>query len=676
MSIRAFTSFASNSQNWLSVVTYPVLFLSLQALSSRTSTNVVLELPSELALVEALKLMSNVYIRHRLGEGLFRQTQSRAVVWDTSREFDQQPLRRLADQESGETVVSAGGNVRQQEPLHGEPTVHSWLTVIYAAVIWVGTTYIFSSALLFFDAATAHVAAATSTALVLYGLYAFSGRPVTALVSQSIALLVRRHSLLYIPDTYSSPRLAPRAPTRQWGLSHPSQSYLTPSLVLLCIAFASASNVLIIDNIYHSHTSSSVYKLNTILFSTGLCLHIANCAFQVIFTSNPPVIFPEWSLHRIAAVIIKACLDCTALSVIRDHDALLERILYSLGLALLLLITSLHNESFSVTILAGLAVSFWVSISYVSKELYKGHHLHDIPESKSSVPSRPRRIIAWTIFVVLGLDIQSLPASQPVCQRRPLHFSPPQSSENRTYTHFDDVLLIVFFSHPRYDTNLDFYREVYTEYFPNMLFVGPANREDAGFDHSYDVLVDTYQAQEDLSDPDLYSMGGRMAHHMLYTAMQEHPCYDGYLWAPFDTLLNVPRLQLFDQRNFGTTHLSAVTFHAPPANISPDPANVVVTPWKGWREDWWSPHVGLPVCIPAFEQVPKSQRDRLAALMGQPDRLIGGSADTMYIPGRHRDTFMSTLALFLKTNASSKSPHPPRCISRCHQMRKSFTLTM
>jgi hypothetical protein len=135
-----------------------------------------------------------------------------------------------------------------------------------------------------------------------------------------------------------------------------------------------------------------------------------------------------------------------------------------------------------------------------------------------------------------------------------------------------------------------------------MLFVGPANREDAGFDHSYDVLVDTYQAQEDLSDPDLYSMGGRMAHHMLYTAMQEHPCYDGYLWAPFDTLLNVPRLQLFDQRKFwyhspfgryvpnpalDPSANGNASFHAPPANISPDPANVVVTPWKGWREDWW-----------------------------------------------------------------------------------------
>src|SRR5712691_6105146 len=79
-----------------------------------------------------------------------------------------------------------------------------------------------------------------------------------------------------------------------------------------------------------------------------------------------------------------------------------------------------------------------------------------------------------------------------------------------------------------------------------MLFVGPGSREDAGFDHSYDVLVDTHQAAEDLSDPDEYRMGGRMAHHMLYSALQEHPCYDGYLSAPFDTLLNVPRRQRFD----------------------------------------------------------------------------------------------------------------------------------
>jgi hypothetical protein len=54
--------------------------------------------------------------------------------------------------------------------------------------------------------------------------------------------------------------------------------------------------------------------------------------------------------------------------------------------------------------------------------------------------------------------------------------------------------------------------------------------------------------------------------------------------------------------------------------------------------------------MPAFNNVSEAQRDRLAALTGQRDRLIGGSADTMYIPGRHKETFMSVLALFLQTD--------------------------
>jgi len=52
----------------------------------------------------------------------------------------------------------------------------------------------------------------------------------------------------------------------------------------------------------------------------------------------------------------------------------------------------------------------------------------------------------------------------------------------------------------------------------------------------------------------------------------------------------------------------------------------------------------------AFDKVPQAQRDRLAALTGERDRLVGGSADTMYVPGRHRETFMSILGLFLRTD--------------------------
>ena len=43
-----------------------------------------------------------------------------------------------------------------------------------------------------------------------------------------------------------------------------------------------------------------------------------------------------------------------------------------------------------------------------------------------------------------------------------------------------------------------------------IVFVGPESREDKGFSHSYDVLVDSYQSEEDLSDMSYYKMAGRV----------------------------------------------------------------------------------------------------------------------------------------------------------------------
>lgn len=155
-----------------------------------------------------------------------------------------------------------------------------------------------------------------------------------------------------------------------------------------------------------------------------------------------------------------------------------------------------------------------------------------------------------------------------------------------------------------------------------MIFIGPASRQDGGFAQSYDVLVDTYESDEDLRDPTHYKMAGRvshlrflvltstllpisnkMAHHMLYTAMRQHDCYDGYLWVPFDTLLNIPRLQQFDQRYFwyhspwgefvpnialgSARDNSDKSRHPYPANISPDPQINLTETWRGVWEDWW-----------------------------------------------------------------------------------------
>jgi hypothetical protein len=94
--------------------------------------------------------------------------------------------------------------------------------------------------------------------------------------------------------------------------------------------------------------------------------------------------------------------------------------------------------------------------------------------------------MALVIFTLLGLGsilgaieaIHSRPEKsltslfylpdRPICRRRPLHVSPLRASDSRKYRYFDDVLLIVFFSHPRYDTNLDSYRKVYSGLFPNV----------------------------------------------------------------------------------------------------------------------------------------------------------------------------------------------------------------
>jgi hypothetical protein len=107
----------------------------------------------------------------------------------------------------------------------------------------------FSSALFYFDVFTVHFASAISNILVLYGLYAFSGRGVTVMVSQSIVLQVRHRfpPLFYVISHHHNQLLG--ILLAKAALSHPSQSHLAPSLILLAVVFTSACNVLIIDNV-------------------------------------------------------------------------------------------------------------------------------------------------------------------------------------------------------------------------------------------------------------------------------------------------------------------------------------------------------------------------------------------------------------------------------------------
>ncbi|KAJ7764132.1 hypothetical protein DFH07DRAFT_916931 [Mycena maculata] len=251
------------------------------------------------------------------------------------------------------------------------------------------------------------------------------------------------------------------------------------------------------------------------------------------------------------------------------------------------------------------------------------------------------------------------------CVRRPL----PVSSEyigpgaRPDFHAFDDVLLVVFFSHDRYDINLDGYREVYSPYFPNILFIGPASREDRGFImHSYDVVLDSYLSREDF-DAGWFKMGGRMAHHMFYTAVKDYPCYSGYMWAPFDAMLNVPRFMQFPQdhiwyhspltqRYVPNPALPANSTKHPPAAISERTPQYYYEETNAWGAGWiwWERNMGRDVCMRAYEQVPPHMRQRLEGFIDGPGHLVGGSADTMYLPGFLRGDFLDVLGIFLQTD--------------------------
>jgi len=90
------------------------------------------------------------------------------------------------------------------------------------------------------------------------------------------------------------------------------------------------------------------------------------------------------------------------------------------------------------------------------------------------------------------------------------------------------------------------------------------------------------------------------AHHMFYTAVKDNPCYAGYLWAPFDAFLNVPRLAQFPQDQIWyhspyARHLNnpaqseSSSKHPHPANVSEmtpqkylDDATDWGARWQGW----------------------------------------------------------------------------------------------
>jgi hypothetical protein len=65
-----------------------------------------------------------------------------------------------------------------------------------------------------------------------------------------------------------------------------------------------------------------------------------------------------------------------------------------------------------------------------------------------------------------------------------------------------------------------------------ILFIGPATREDAGFLHSYDVVSDSFQWEEDFSE--WYKLAGSMVCYLSFAAAPEALTLWRGLGPPYD----------------------------------------------------------------------------------------------------------------------------------------------
>jgi hypothetical protein len=120
----------------------------------------------------------------------------------------------------------------------------------------------------------------------------------------------------------------------------------------------------------------------------------------------------------------------------------------------------------SGVVLSSLTIALFVPILACSP-------LNPIPHSVSYTwtPHAPRLMPhQYEASYNLTQNADAIPGLDSACVRRPL----PVSSEyigpgaRPDFHAFDDILFVVFFSHARYDINLDGYREVYSVYFPNV----------------------------------------------------------------------------------------------------------------------------------------------------------------------------------------------------------------
>lgn len=178
------------------------------------------------------------------------------------------------------------------------------------------------------------------------------------------------------------------------------------------------------------------------------------------------------------------------------------------------------------------------------------------------------------------------------------------SSEIQTF--FEDILLIINFNHPYYG-NIEFLKEIYSPYFPNIVFYGEAA-------HPEVVKIKT-------------GIGWHV-HRVLKDALIRYPGFRGYICTQDDCFIGF--------WNFQELNKDKIWFHQN-WTVSLD---TVEHPWP-----WWKKSCGRNAVWQAYHKLDACSTKQLKENLGY--RNIPYSwADFFYLPNSYRSKFLKICDCF------------------------------
>lgn len=163
----------------------------------------------------------------------------------------------------------------------------------------------------------------------------------------------------------------------------------------------------------------------------------------------------------------------------------------------------------------------------------------------------------------------------------------------------DDILLIVNYNFAYYDS-IEFLREIYSPYFPHIVFCGPKK----------DSRVEYIDHQK-----------GYFGYKSISHVMKKYPDFAGYFYINDDSVINCWNLRRLDKTKIWFRKMSINTVGS----------HLLKSTWIWWRTKW-----GLSALNKAQHSLPEMYKEALYKNMGK-NKAAGAASDLVYFPARLKD---------------------------------------